>query len=198
MMFRPLTLLACAFSGLLAANVQADTHAAHEHGVAELNMVQDGQWVMIEIHTPAYNVFGFEYKPSRDEDKTLVKQRLKQIQTDTLIRFNPQARCHRQSGQAQNPFHAHDDEHNHHHEHGHEQAPHQADQEHSHDTGHRHRDLQAEITYRCQNPHALARMDLAELFKSWPQLQTVRTQWILGDQQSAATLTRQEPKTALK
>lgn len=191
MTLRPLTLLVCAATGLLSANLQADTHAAHEHGVAALNMVQDAQRVMIEINTPAYNVFGFEYKPSREADKALVKQRLKQIQNDTLITFNPQARCHRQSGRVENPFHDHDHEHDHGHNHEH-------DHDHNHADGHAHRDLHAEITYRCQNPHALARMDLSRLFQHWPQLETVRSQWILGDQQSAATLTRTEPKTPLK
>lgn len=183
MTLRPLTLLVCAVSGLLSANIQAETHAAHEHGVAELNLAQVESDILLEINSPAHNVFGFEHPPHSETEKNMVKQRLQQIKTEPLVAFNPQAQCQRQSVEVRNPFHA---EHEHEHEHEHEKS------------GHTHKDVHIEYTYRCQNPQALSSLDLNNLFQHWPQLETVRAQWLLSDQQSGGTLSRQQPSISFQ
>jgi hypothetical protein len=181
MMLRPLTLLVCAASGLLSANIQAETHAAHEHGVAELNLAQVESDILLEINSPAHNVFGFEHPPHSENEKTKVKQRIQQIKTEPLVTFNPEAQCQQQSALIDNPFHT-----QHEHEHEHEKS------------GHTHKDVHIEYTYRCQNPQSLSTLKLNGLFKRWPQLETVRAQWLLSDQQSGGTLSRQQPSISFK
>lgn len=38
-------------------------HGAHEHGVAQLNLVLEGEKLLIELASPGVNIVGFEHAP---------------------------------------------------------------------------------------------------------------------------------------
>lgn len=57
------------------------TLGAHEHGVAKLNVVLDGNTLELELDSPAMNLVGFEHAASSDPDKpkvAAVRQQLEQ------------------------------------------------------------------------------------------------------------------------
>ena len=70
-------------SSSLVATVNAETsreHAAHEHGHAAMDLILDGEEMLLEIHSPAYNLFGFEHAPNTAEQKAQVETVLKQTE----------------------------------------------------------------------------------------------------------------------
>jgi len=212
---RPAPFLASLTLCLCTLTLQTHAEEAHEHGIAELNLIQLNQQLQVEIISPAYNVFGFEHKPHSEQQKTTVKQRLADIQQTELVAFNADAQCQQQVVEVENPFHAkHDHEahskngqHPHEKEHYHEQKhEHKNEHDHAHQHKHdhhskegaEHQNVHLQVTYRCHAPNALEQIDLTALFQSWPQLETVRAQWILGNKQSGGSLTRQAAKVRLQ
>ncbi|WP_051258939.1 ZrgA family zinc uptake protein [Chitinibacter tainanensis] len=47
----------------------AHEHAAHVHGVAELDVAIDGRQVLITLESPADNLLGFEHAPKSEAEK---------------------------------------------------------------------------------------------------------------------------------
>lgn len=207
MTIQPHSFVIALLLSLFSLTVQASSEAAHEHGIAELNLVQLNNQLQVEIISPAYNVFGFEHQPNTSEQKAKVKAQLKQIKTTELILFAAKAHCQHQSTEVNNPFHAkqhethshkahHQHNHKEEHKHGHDHADAHEDE---HEGAHKaHRNIHIQLNYTCQTPKALSEMQLAPLFQSWPQLEKLRAQWILGNQQSGITLTRQAPTARLQ
>ena len=179
------------FSGacLMSVDAFAETHAAHEHGVAQLNLVQIENNVVLEVTSPAFNVFGFEHKPHTKQEKVLVKARLKTMNNGGLVMFDADANCQLKETKLKNPFTDGYEEHEHE-EHDHE--------EHDHEEHHAHRDIHVEYTFTCKRPQALSLINLEPLFKNWSQLEQVRTQWVIGNLQSSATVIRQQAQVKLK
>ena len=46
---------------------------AHNHGFGELNVAIEGQTVVIELNSPAFNIVGFEHSPETNKDKAAIK-----------------------------------------------------------------------------------------------------------------------------
>ncbi|GAB6069322.1 DUF2796 domain-containing protein [Thiomicrorhabdus hydrogeniphila] len=167
---------------LMSVDAFAETHAAHEHGVAQMNLVQIESNVVLEVTSPAFNVFGFEHKPHTEQEKALVKTRLKTMNSGGLVLFDTDANCELKETKLKNPFA--DDHHDH--------------EDHDHEGHYNHRDIHVEYTFTCKNPQAVSQINLQPLFKNWPQLEQVRTQWVIGNLQSSATATRQQAQVKLK
>jgi len=199
---------------LMSVDAFAETHAAHEHGVAQMNLVQIESNVVLEVTSPAFNVFGFEHKPHTEQEKTLVKTRLKTMNSGGLVLFDTDANCELKETKLKNPF-ADDHEDHDHEEHEHEDHDHEKHanddhdhekhehedhehEDHDHEGHYNHRDIHVEYTFTCKNPQAVSQINLQPLFKNWPQLEQVRTQWVIGNLQSSATATRQQAQVKLK
>jgi hypothetical protein len=45
-----------------------NSHKAHEHGFAELNIVAEGKSINIEFHSPSESIYGFEYEAKKESD----------------------------------------------------------------------------------------------------------------------------------
>lgn len=148
---------------------------AHEHGVANLNLVVDGNAVAIELDSPADNLLGFEYTPRSEEDIAKVKDVMALLeQADTLFLFPAEADCKLEKVELEAPQfdavkradesqaeHKHSD-HKHDHKHKHE---HKHDGEHKHaDT---HADIEAHFHFQCSQPAALNQVEVA-LFEAFP------------------------------
>lgn len=143
------------------------TLAAHEHGVAKLNVVLDGNTLELELDSPAMNLVGFEHAASTDADKAKVAAARQQLEQPLkLFGLAQAAGCKDEAQELQSPLfgdaaHADDDGDAHEHEHGHQHA-----------------DVNAHYQFTCATPAKLAQLDLRPLFKTFPQTQKINVQLI--------------------
>ncbi|HHQ4787532.1 DUF2796 domain-containing protein [Aeromonas hydrophila] len=178
-------LLAAAAFGVQANHDEHDGHGhgAHEHGHGHLNLVLDGNQLMIELQAPAADLVGFEHAAKSDEEKAQYAKAMAQLkQPDALFRFDPAAGCKltQQELQAAKEDHDHDHDHDHHKSDG-------KHDEHQHDDA-GHADMGAMYTYTCATPAKLTGLE-ATLFSVYPSLEKLSVQGILPSGQTAAELT---------
>ncbi|HAT2715223.1 TPA: DUF2796 domain-containing protein [Aeromonas hydrophila] len=178
-------LLAAAAFGVQANHDEHDGHGhgAHEHGHGHLNLVLDGNQLMIELQAPAADLVGFEHAAKSDEEKAQYAKAMAQLkQPDALFRFDPAAGCKltQQELQAAKEDHDHDHDHDHHKSDG-------KHDEHQHDDA-GHADMGAMYTYTCATPAKLTGLE-ATLFSIYPSLEKLSVQGILPSGQTAAELT---------
>ncbi|WP_296269225.1 DUF2796 domain-containing protein [Pseudomonas sp. UBA6562] len=143
------------------------TLGAHEHGVAKLNVVLDGNTLELELDSPAMNVVGFEHVAASEADKAKVAAARQQLEQPLKL-FGPAqaAGCAVDSQELESPLfgdaaHADDDDDGDEHEHGHQHA-----------------DVHAHYQFTCATPAKLTQLDLGPLFKTFPQTQKVNVQLI--------------------
>ena len=191
-------LLALPFTLLPLAAAQAADHAhdhaheahgsldAHKHGVAQLNVVLDGQALELELESPAMNLVGFEHAAKSAADKAQVATAHSQLQ-DPLALFGLNAGDCTVSKQAlESPlFAAKEKQHAHGHKHAHKE---QHD-----DHGSEHSEIHAHYQLDCKNPAALQQLNLSELFKRFPTTEKIQVQLISPNGQQGLELTSAQP-----
>lgn len=178
-------LLAAAAFGVQANHDEHDSHGhgAHEHGHGHLNLVLDGNQLMIELQAPAADLVGFEHAAKSDEEKAQYAKAMAQLkQPDTLFRFDPAAGCKL----IQQELQAAKEDHDHDHDHDHQKSDGKHDEHHHDDAGHA--DMGAMYTYTCATPAKLTGLE-ATLFSVYPSLEKLSVQGILPSGQTAAELT---------
>ncbi|MER0499978.1 DUF2796 domain-containing protein [Aeromonas hydrophila] len=178
-------LLAAAAFGVQANHDEHDSHGhgAHEHGHGHLNLVLDGNQLMIELQAPAADLVGFEHAAKNDEEKAQYAKAMAQLkQPDTLFRFDPAAGCKL----IQQELQAAKEDHDHDHDHDHQKSDGKHDEHHHDDAGHA--DMGAMYTYTCATPAKLTGLE-ATLFSVYPSLEKLSVQGILPSGQTAAELT---------
>jgi len=153
--------------------------AAHEHGIAQMQIVIDHQQLLMEIQTPLYNVVGFEHAPKSITQQQTYRDQMSMIRQGNLIKWNRSAACKLQNVELESPFGKHHDHH-----HG-KQKPEGT-----------HQDVSFEYGFNCQGAGEKV-LDIQPLFKAWPNLQSLRLQWINNGKQKAVELTRNAPSTVL-
>ncbi len=166
------------------ANNHAPVQKAHEHGVATMQFVIAGNNLMLEVHSPLYNLLGFEHKPKLEEQKQAVKQQLTAIKKGQLITLDKAAGCQLKAVHVEHPFQNSNHDHHHDHHHSHHDDDH-ADSNHS-----KHRDMSFEYELQCRDPKQLKTLNSQPLFSAWKNLQTLRVEWINQNRQSATNLNR--------
>lgn len=161
---------------------------AHEHGVARLNAVLDGQALELELDSPAMNLVGFEHVATSAADKAKVAAVRKQLENPQALFNLPKAAGCKVSSQELNsplfgdkPEAEHDDDD--HATDGKGAAAH----EHHHD----HSEIHAHYQFTCATPTALGNLDLSQVFKTFPATQKIQVQLIgpSGQQGVDATAT---------
>jgi hypothetical protein len=178
-------LLAAAAFGVQANHDEHDSHGhgAHEHGHGHLNLVLDGNQLMIELQAPAADLVGFEHAAKSDEEKAQYAKAMAQLkQPDALFRFDPAAGCKL----TQQELNVAKEEEDHDHDHDHQKSDGKHD-EHQHDDA-SHADMGAMYTYTCATPAKLTGLE-ATLFSVYPSLEKLSVQGILPTGQTAAELT---------
>lgn len=138
---------------------------AHEHGVAKLNAVLDGNTLELELDSPAMNIVGFEHVASSDADKAKVAAARQQLEQPLkLFGVAPAAGCKEDAQELESPLFG-------------DAA--QADEDgDSHEHGHAHADVNAHYQLTCATPGKLTQIDLGPLFKTFPQTQKINVQLI--------------------
>lgn len=150
---------------------------AHQHGVANLNLVIEGNAVAIELDSPADNLLGFEYTPRSEQDIAKVKDVMALLeQADTLFLFPAEADCTLEKVELEaaqfdavkhaDESHAKHKHSDHKHDHKHKDD-HKHDGEHKHEHADAHADIEAHFHFQCSQPAALNQVEVA-LFEAFP------------------------------
>ena len=167
-------LLALPFALLPLAVAQAhDDHdhdhgtlGAHEHGVAKLNAVLDGNTLELELDSPAMNLVGFEHAASSDADKAKVAAVRQQLEQPLkLFGLAASAGCKEDAQELESPLFG-------------DAVKDDDGDEHEHEHAHAHSDIGAHYQLNCSAPEKLTQLDLAPLFKAFPATQKINVQLI--------------------
>ena len=141
------------------------TLGAHEHGVAKLNAVLDGNTLELELDSPAMNLVGFEHAANSDADKAKVAAVRQQLEQPLkLFGLSAAAGCKEDQRELESPLFG--------------DAPKTDDDGDEHEHGHQHSDIGAHYQLTCANPDKLTELDLAPLFKAFPATQKINVQLI--------------------
>ncbi|MFZ3154107.1 DUF2796 domain-containing protein [Pseudomonas sp.] len=150
---------------------------AHEHGVAQLNVLLDGKVLELQLESPAMNLLGFEHAAKSDADKAKVAAVRSQLQ-DPLALFGLNAGdCSMREAELESALFA-DDEHEEHH---------------AHDKDSEHSEIHAHYQLDCKSPGELKQLNLGELFKRFPATAKIQVQLIGPNGQQGLKLTPAQP-----
>lgn len=155
---------------------------AHVHGVARLDMALDGRTLELELDTPAMNIVGFEHAATTDADKaTLAQARETLLKPHGLFSIPEAAGCTVTKQKLESPlFGDKDDDDDH-------DAPDADGHEHEHSEIHGH------YQFTCTTPTAFNKLDLSQLFKSFPATQTIQVQLVTRTSQMGAEVRASNP-----
>lgn len=167
---------------LLTLAMQAPTslaEGAHQHGVARLDVVLDGQQLVIALESPLANLLGFEHAPRNDRQRAAVKKMEVALQAADAFQPDVAAACALTHVSVEHPF-----------KDAAAKGATAADQGQA-----QHNDADVTWTFACARPDDLKRIAVG-LFARFPQLATVKAQLAGPRGQSARTLTRQQQSLA--
>ena len=114
---------------------------AHEHGAAALMIAWSGSDVAIDLQTPSYNVLGFEYTPTSNEEKALLMESVSALEAGGLLLLSSDAGCtlvsasvqttllEESHGEEEHDEDGHDSDEGDHGEEGHDEDGHDSDEE---------------------------------------------------------------------
>ena len=181
---------------LLGGTLHAGEHrhaGTHEHGVARLDLAQEGAQIDLHLESPAMNLLGYEHMPSSDADRQVLEQTLAQLRAaDQLFRFDAQAQCRLIGAAISTPLAG---------ESGTDAMPHDTREEPGHDGDHAgdhegHADIDADYRFECARPDELRRLSL-DLFQRFPAMQRLLVQFVTDQRQGGAELTATNAELAL-
>ncbi|WP_334120733.1 DUF2796 domain-containing protein [Limnobacter sp.] len=149
--------------------------ATHVHGTGEMEIVQDGNGLFINLYTPLQNVLGFEHTPRTDTEKVKARRVASLLKANGLFAFSPAAQCKRTGytlhSDVLNP-HAH--------------GP--ADDHQHHDSRNEHSDLHAAYEFECTAPAQLKVIDV-RVFRQFSGFEKIEVQALFLSGQVGASLT---------
>ena len=154
-------------------------HGAHEHGAAILTIAWSGNEMAIDLETPAFNVVGFEYAPSAEEEKALLEESVAALEAGDLLQLSAGADCTFISAIVETAL---------------SEAAHEEEEE-AEET---HSDIDVAYGVECQNPDDLESLDASGLFARFPNFEALQVQWISDTQQSATELTADDSIVSFK
>ncbi|MCP3974046.1 MAG: DUF2796 domain-containing protein [bacterium] len=142
---------------------------AHEHGAAEMTVAWIEADVAIDLISPTFNIFGFEYEPATDEDLAVAADRTEALSTPGIIAINAEAGCALADPVAT-----------------------ELEYEGSHS------EMTASWLFVCEDPDEIRELDTSRLFAEFPSFQDIDAQWISASDQSAAELSPSAPILSLQ
>ena len=165
-------ILACA--AFAASHGEHREQEAHEHGHGTLDIVAEGEELVIELRIPAVNVVGFEHAPRDDSEREAVRRALVPFgDAASVLVLSAQAECEVEEAEAgvsgisladEHASDGHrDDERRDDGGHRHESDAHaeHEDDEHDSDSGmEAHSELHATYRFHCHAPERLGRIDV--------------------------------------
>ncbi|MEO5343231.1 MAG: DUF2796 domain-containing protein [Gammaproteobacteria bacterium SHHR-1] len=150
----------------LAEEAPQRQHSAHVHGQAQLNLVLDGDTLLIELQSPAANLLGFEHAPRTAEQREYLQHTAEGLrQAQRLFVFTPQDACQLQQVALDSPL-----------------LEAEAGEDHDH------ADISAHYHYQCQAPERIE----VRLFAEFPAIQVLHAQMVSSDTQQQKALTAEQ------
>lgn len=156
-----------------------DSLGAHEHGVASLNAVLDGNLLELQLESPAMNLVGFEHAAKSDADKAKVAAAKRELEQPISLFALTTGDCKATQVELESPLFG-DADHDHDHDH--------------HDHESEHSDIHAHYRFECARANELKQLDLAELFKRFPATEKIQVQLIGPNGQQGVELTPAQPR----
>jgi hypothetical protein len=149
--------------------------SAHEHGVAELNLVREGQVVQIEFSSPGANLLGFERMPATSEEWMLLATVAEDLETAIWLLGEQLDGCDMRIEAMEIPsFSAgaggHDG-----HDHG---VAHEDHEDHDEAEHIDHVDFRVQYTFECAG--SLPSQLVITAFASFPAIERINTQLIIA------------------
>lgn len=170
---------------LLANPVMAETHShdAHVHGEATLNLVIDGNELLLELDSPAANLLGFEHAPQNQAQKQQLKKTQSLLsEVDSLVELS-NLNCQLVSAEIDMPFADHKSDHHDSHDH------HDDHHKKHHDTeAAEHSEIHAQYSLNCPPGKPIEQLTLS-LFQHFSGLEKLQVMWINGNLQGVSRLT---------
>lgn len=156
-------------------------HGAHVHGVGQLDVVIDGDHLLMDLVMPGADVVGFEHAAATPEEEQANAVALEQLQAaDQLFLLPAAADCRLDIAEAR-VARMEDDHHDHghhddDHEHGHGHDDHHDNEGHHHDD-HAHDDdhseFHVEYVFHCDAPERLDHIEV-RVFAVFPDNETLQ------------------------
>ena len=153
-------------------------HGTHVHGLAQMNLVVDGENIYLELASPAMNIIGFEHFPaSADQQHAVHEAAEKLADGDSLFAFTSAAACRLVSAEVDSPLmnSAHHGEHSHSDTHGEDYA------------AGAHSEFEVRYHFSCSHPDKLESLNVG-LFSAFPGLEQIEVQTLSAAGQSGGTL----------
>jgi len=148
---------------------QARPGHTHVHGEARLEVMLDGQSLVLELVVPMEALVGFERAPRTPAERAQIAQAVERLGQSTLLRPDRAGQCEMLAPKIA--------------------LPPVMTETATATTADEHVDLQARFEFRCQQPAALAQLELG-LFDAFSRLRRIQTRVVDLRGQSAQTLTR--------
>ena len=158
---------------------------AHVHGEVVFTLAQDGNTILIELDSPAFNLTGFEHEPKDNRERAIANATAYQLkQLKSLLALPEQAGCKLQSVEVDSIL-LDDDHEGHSHEYDEDSdfVP--------------HADFTASYQLHCQAPEQITELEV-KLFKAFQAIEKVKFEWILGSHQGAAEATPDNPTITIQ
>ncbi len=160
---------------LSAAPDAARAHKAHSHGVAKLEVAVDGPAITLKLESPLDSLLGFERAPKTDAERARVREMAKVLRSGDAFVPTAAARCRLDSVKLVSPALA-------------PELLGESGGAPAGKTDDEHADLDGTFVYRCEDPKALAGIDVT-LFDTFKRLRRLDTQVASPKGQSALKLT---------
>ena len=160
------------FTGFSNAESEYRQQDVHQHGKAELSIAISKQDVIIELHSPAYNILGFEHQPKTEQQEQILVNAVTLLKTaDKVVEISKSAQCLLKSVELESPFNSHHKNKN--------------EEHHGEDT---HNDFTVVYQYKCKQSKRLSQINFKPLFDNLPSFEHLDVQWLNENQQSAKYL----------
>ena len=187
-----------------ADNTHHRQHGSHLHGVAQMNLVVEGEKVFIELESPAMNVVGFEHQPSTSAQRIAVREAAAKLEDGgSLFVFSEKAGCTLVSATIDSALLEHGKEEQAYgdslEEHHAEETPeekhqHQAEAE-SHGAE-KHSEFEVSYQFTCASPKKLRALEV-NLFEVFPGFEHIDAQIVTTSGQSGAKISARNNRVDL-
>ena len=170
---RRLTLAVISFIAAASAHAaEQHTHAAHVHGIGQLNIALEGKQLSLELISPTANIVGFEHSPGNDQEHAAQSKSVARLKdAAALFAFDAGAKCVLSSAEVSNTL---------------SEAP-SVPAEGEEEDGQEHMDLNLSASFSCAQPQLLKAIGV-KVFSTFPLTSTLNVAFVGERGQSAAKL----------
>ncbi|MCX4186972.1 ZrgA family zinc uptake protein [Methylophaga sp. OBS4] len=145
----------------------------HVHGQAQLHIVQQQSQLLIELNTPAMNIFGFEHVPNSKQQQKQVDTVLSSLHDEETAFAITGGGCMLETITVEDPF------------------SHTLDDAEPAKAGSEHAEVTVLYTFLCKQPDSLQAIDI-RLFDAFNHIEHIQAQWVLNAKQGGARFNRRD------